>query len=300
MIRLSRWLMALAVLQMGCAHPRLAPVPLDALPWQPFRWLAVDLGGTTLPHAALLIPSRVGGGDEIFQLDLDFGAAGRSAFGIPVLKATLSEFAIEDTTTIQARIAALGNRDDSLRGVPIEDRPKLGSFGVTALETRITIFDLTARRLAMLPPGARLPPEVDQRIAWTGVRYQDGIITVPVTIGGATEWLFFDIGSQLVPLWLSTNTWDGAVGAPSRGDTTLTLPSDGQALRLEGRRTTVGVMVGDTPLGKPLAWVRRDGPPGSAFGNWPFPVAGVVGADLFEGHLVVIDLRGKRFGLLAR
>ena len=299
MIRLSLGLMALAIVQMGCAQPRLGPVPLDGLPWQPFRWLAVDLGGTTIPRASLLIPSRVGGG-EVFQLQLDFGAANRSAFGIPVLKATLPEYTAEDTTTIRAQIAALGNRDDSLRGVPIDDRPRLGSFGVTALETRITIFDLKAKRLAMLPPGKPLPPEVDQRIAWTGIRYQDGIVTVPVTIGGATEWLFFDIGSQLVPLWLSTSTWEGSVGAPGRGNSSLALPSEGPVLRLEGRRTTGVVMVGDTPLGKPLAWVSREGPPGAAFGNWPFPVAGVIGADLFEGHLVVIDLRGGRFGLLAR
>lgn len=299
MIRRHLGLMALAILQMGCAHPRPGPVPLDGLPWQPFRWLAVDLGGTTIPRASLLIPSRVGG-PEVFQLQLDFGAANRSAFGMPVLKATLSEFTVEDTTTIRARIAALGNRDDSLRGAPIEDRPRLGLFGVTALEARITLFDLRARRLAMLLPRTPLPPEVDQRIAWTGIRYQDGIVTIPVTIGGATEWLFFDIGSQLVPLWLSTSLWEGAVGAPSGSDSALTLPSEGPALRLEGRQTTGVVMVGDTPLGKPLAWVNRDGPSGAAFANWPFRVAGVIGADLFEGHLVVIDLWGGRFGLLVR
>ena len=47
-------------------------------------------------------------------------------------------------------------------------------------------------------------------------------------------------------------------------------------------------------------WTTREGPTEAEFLEWPFPVAGIVGADLFESHLVVIDLRGGRFGLLAR
>ena len=298
--RLALGLLALAMLHLGCAQPRLGPVPLDGLPWQPFRWLAVDLGGTTLSRASLLIPSRVGESDEVFQLQLDFGAAHRNAFGVPVLRATVSDFAVEDTTTIQARITALGNRDDSLPGVRVEDRPRLGSFGVVALETRITLFDLKAKRLAMLEPGQPLPPEVDQRIAWSGIRYQDGIITIPVNIGGTTEWLFFDIGSQLVPLWLPADTWERAVGSPGRGDSSLVLPSGGTELRLDGRRTARRVMIGDTPVGRPLAWVSREGPREAEFDRWPFSLAGVIGVDLFQGHVLVIDLRGGRFGLIAR
>lgn len=292
-------LISLALIQMGCAHPRPDPVPLDGLPWQLFRWLAVDLAGTTLPRASLLIPSRVGDSEGIFQLQLDFGAANRGAFGTPVLKATLPEFVARDTSTIQVQIAALGNRDDSLTGVRTADRPKLGSFGVVALETRIMLFDLKAKRLAILDPGRPLPPELDQRIAWAGLRYQDGIITVPVTLGGTTEWLFFDIGSQLVPLWLPTDTWERAAGSPGREDSSLTVQAEGGPLRLGGRRTTRPVMIGDSPLGRPVAWVSRDGPREAEFGHWPFPVAGVIGADLFPGHLVVIDLRRGRFGLLA-
>lgn len=287
----------LLALLAGCSRHRLDPALPAPLPWQPVRWLSVEVDGTTFPHAGLLIPSRLPGDDRVYQLHLDLGAHTRGAFGIPVQRTVMESFLPEDTTTIRARLMALGNRDDSLQGVPIDQRPRLGSFGVTMLETRVALFDLTRRRLALLEPGQRLPAVLEERVRWSPLRYRDGLVEIAVRFGDQTEWLFLDTGSQLASLWMGVGVerfLERGRGEPLA----MELPTTGGRLRLEGRRSLATVIVGQEPLGRPVIWTMQSGPLEARFEGWPFNLRGVVGLDLFGDRVVILDLRRGRLGLL--
>jgi len=279
----------------GCRPTAPHPLPED-LPWLPLRRVSVRVGEIALPHAAVLVGWRFPGRDSLDQQHLDFGALDTGLFGIPI-KRMLPDSS--DAAVYRGRIAALGNRDDSTNALPRSLRPDIGTLGVARLETRIAILDFPGGRAAVLPPGQPLPPGVEARTAFVPLRYVAGRVFIELRIGGEGLNTFVDIGSGLAPLLLTPERWARLTGRDGRGST-IELPADGRPLRLERAPLPGPLALGGERLRPAHASTVRSGPEGSDIARWPGSPEAVAGPELFADRVIVVDIRGRRFGLLRR
>lgn len=304
-----RWVAPLVgLLVVGCAKgpkvvPELATLPVD---WEPFRWVDVLIGTTTVHRAAMLVDvadRTVSGAVEPGfdnPMQLDFGFAGIGTSGVPL---RLLEPITTDSATMPrvlvGRLSRLGPREDS---VGLGRVFRLGTLGLLFYGNRGLIIDQVGQRLGAPRAGAPLPASVTDRMRWTEARERNGRLELPflwrsTSLGN----LVYDPGSSLVPVVLEPEAWRQVTGR--RGDEPdnlrLAFPTAGDSLILVGAKPAGPLVLGAISFDDVAVYFAQSGPPALARPPLGAGVVGVVGNQLFQGYrLVYVSVRAGRLGVL--
>ena len=274
--------------------------------WQPFRWLAVDVGSARLERAALVVPVKVLGlpGNQHFQLDL--GATVSSLHGGAVEDLDRSFELRADGMTISGTVGGAVVQDEPvevLRGfratlVKGQRMPVIGTLGLSFFERRTLVLDYPAGRFLVLPGNAALPGDLASRVTFIRAVNRNGKLYVPIEVDGvAEEGVFFDSGASPFPFVTSPQEWRRLTGR--RGDESsnrrMTVSSWDTDITMVGARMTGDLRVGPVLRRRPTIWFTPDRR--FSFDAWP-STKGLFGNEFFADHfVVVVDLPNRRFGV---
>jgi hypothetical protein len=274
--------------------------------WQPFRWLAVDVGSARLERAALVVPVKVLGlpGNQHFQLDL--GATVSSLHGGAVEDLDRSFELRADSMTISGTVGGAVVQDEPvevLRGfratlVKGQRMPVIGTLGLSFFERRTLVLDYPAGRFLVLPGNAALPGDLASRVTFIRAVNRNGKLYVPIEVDGvAEEGVFFDSGASPFPFVTSPQEWRRLTGR--RGDESsnrrMTVSSWDTDITMVGARMTGDLRVGPVLRRRPTIWFTPDRR--FSFDAWP-STKGLFGNEFFADHfVVVVDLPNRRFGV---
>ena len=305
-IRACRTLLALMV---AIGVPSLNGAGAVAQPtWQPFRWLAADVGSTRLERAALAIPVNIRGlpGDHCFQLDLG---------------ATVSYLHGGSVEDLDSRFEIRSNGmtvSGTVGGVVVEDEPVevlrgfratfvkgqrmlvVGTLGLSFFERRTLVLDYPGRRFMLLPADAVLPGDLASRVTFIRAVHRNGKLYVPIEVAGvAEEGIFFDSGASSFSLVTSPQEWRRLTGR--RGDESsnrrMTVSSWDTDITMVGAPMTGALRVGPVVRRRPVIWFTPDSR--FSFDNWP-STTGMFGNELFaDQFIVVVDVPHGRVGVAA-
>ncbi|MGE0441158.1 MAG: hypothetical protein AB7L66_01730 [Gemmatimonadales bacterium] len=295
------------VLALGCRSRPQSVVPASLpVDWQPYRWVTLDIGRETVRRAALVVEThdpaliRGSGGDSAAtRMQLDFGFAGTERFGIPLRTLVPSAPAADSLRVLHGRITGLGIRDDS---IGVTKSYPLGTVGLLFYGIKGLIIDQVEHRIGAPRTGARLPPELTDRMQWTQATEEVGRLAVPlVWQGDRLGRLWYDPGSSLVPLLLDGPTWRLVTGRQGGepDNQRLVFPAGGDSLVLIGAPTTEPLVLGGIGLGRVTAWRVLANPAGLGADRFDDGVVGQVGNQLFERfRMLYVNVRAKQLGVI--
>ncbi len=280
--------------------------PIGQPKWQPFRWLAADVGSTRLERASLAIPVKIRGlpGDQYFQLDLGatvsylHGGSVEdldSTFELPpngmTVSGTVGGVVVEEEPVEVLR----GFRATLVKG---QRMPVIGTLGLNFFERRTLVLDYPARRFLVLPGNAALPGDLASRVTFIRAVHRNGKLYVPIEVAGvAEEGIFFDSGASSFSLVTSPQEWRRLTGR--RGDESsnrrMTVSSWDTDITMVGAPMTGALRVGPVVRRRPTIWFTADRR--FSFDSWP-STRGLFGNELFvDQFVVVVDLPHGRFGV---
>ena len=177
----------------------------------------------------------------------------------------------------------------------------IGTLGLRFFRNRLLVLDFVRQRLAIVDRGRRLPDDILDGVAWLPARYEHGYLFVPfVAAGRPIDDFFFDSGASAFPLTTTTTEWRALTG---RADTDLDLvryqvSSWGKQLTEIAAPLAGEVVFGPYRFARPLVFHQREQP--DFFTSAPYHLGGHFGNALFfDRYVVIIDLPGRRFGLLS-
>ena len=274
--------------------------------WQPFRWLAADVGPTRIERAALAVPVKIRGlpGEQYFQLDLGAHFSCLHAGAVEDLHAsyelrphgmtvsgTVGDFAVDDEP-----LEVIGGfRATFVKGQPM---PVIGTLGLSFFERRTLVLDYPGRRFLVLPVGAELPGDLARKATFMRAVHRNGKLYVPIDVAGILEeGIFFDSGASAFSLVTSPPEWRRLTGR--RGDEPSNRRITGSSWDIDitmiGAPMTGDLRVGPAVRRRPTIWFTPDSR--VSFDAWP-QTKGLFGNELFaDRFVVVVDLPNGRFGV---
>jgi len=282
--------------------------------WTRFEWTSVAVGDSTFQRAGILVPFTADTLGGTYWLQLDTGAdVGIWLYTAPLGQLLARHGAVRDTTTyFQVPRGSIGRYPLREEAVNIrryagdtvragDPHPKIGTLGLNFFRRRVLLVDFPAQRFAVLDSGA-LPAWIERDARWVPAQLRDSKVFLPLTLAGRTyDDFFWDSGASLFPISTTPEIWAAATGraATDPGNVVVRVPSFGEIATLVGAPARGELRVGAAALSRPLIFHLAGGPQRLDMRNWGFRTSGLIGNALFaERHLVVLDLPGRRFGLL--
>ncbi len=274
--------------------------------WQPFRWLAVDVGPTRIERAALAVPVKVRGlpGEQYFQLDLGAQFSCLHAGAVEDLRASYE--LRPHGMTVSGTVGGVAVDDEPMEVlggfgatfVKGQRMPVIGTLGLSFFERRTLVLDYPGRRFLVLPLGAELPGDLARRVTFMRAVHRNGKLYVPIEVAGvAEEGIFFDSGASAFALVTSPPEWRRLTGR--RGDEASNRRIAGSSWDIDitmiGAPMTGDLRVGPAVQRRPTIWFTSDSR--VSFDAWPL-TKGLFGNELFaDQFVVVVDLPNGRFGV---
>lgn len=249
-----------------------------------FRWIEDDVLG---PHAGILVPVSLPGGEQWFQLDTGLDVS--VVYGPEVAARLGAPGESEDRVSLHGRLGARMLLREARIAEPDED-PWAGSIGLDALVGAIVVLDFRRARLCLVdaPPDARPYDTTHAR----PLELRNGKAFLELEIDGRpSRDYFYDSGASAMGIVTDAEPWAELTGVRECGTAcqrrgvksfaqtlaTVTAPAR-QEIAIGGRRHP----------GLPVTTVE-DAP--ALFSSWSFPAKGLVGSLPFLDACLVLDLR---------
>jgi hypothetical protein len=289
------WLYGLALGALA-AWLMLRPSPAapedNQIRWSRMGWEPMNVNGRVVEHAALMADVELkGSGHGLMQLDLGayssvlYGSGGRNGV---VTSGAIARRPFEDER--------FGFRGDA------PGAGHLGAIGSSFFERRILVLDFVKGRLAILGKGAALPDTLWRGVEYLPLKFQYGHVMLAARINGREEPnLFFDTGSSMVPLLTGRQRWmEWTHRQPDDpANTVVRANAWGKEIVALGAPIEGALCMGSACLFQPLVYFIPSPPPNLDFDQYSSVATGLVGNVLFDGrYTVIVDIAGKRFGLL--
>ncbi|SDX57327.1 hypothetical protein [Hymenobacter psychrophilus] len=278
------------------------------------RWLADTVARPAVPHAGLLVPIRLPSCPRTCYLQLDTGAPYTVLYAhqltalrqrYPALGTSLQ---LQENVVPEFRFAlgsarvVVGNTRVLINGtgkMPADSLAPfiIGSLGTDALEGRVLVLDYAARRFTL---GTEVPASLAARATFAPLAFPERRLLLTAALNGEPRQLLFDSGTSAYTLLTSQENWLqlAASGAAARTDTTnswgkkLLLHTAPTAARLgfgpaaEVALGTVAYMEGMNLMQQTL--MRFSG------------LDGMLGNEPFAAGVLVLDVKGGRYGVAGR
>lgn len=298
----------LAVLGLLTPLPARENAPGDAgLTWVPIHWESARIGDRVVEKAALLVPVQLEGKAAKILVQLDLGADLTQFDAAPYEQLFGKGTAPHDKPRKMPFTGTFGGARvehhlfDVLPGGGEKssgDEPVLlGTLGADFFQKRILLLDFIGQRIRILEEGGRLPEVLESRATFVPLTVREGRLFVPLSINGKEEGgFFYDTGSSLFTIVTPRSKWQeitGRVGNEPDNEV-WRVPSWGREAVMVGAKTQGDVRVGSARLEHPVVFFESSGAENldavSLFGNALF----------YDRFLVIVDIPGKRFGLIER
>ncbi|MDB5236212.1 MAG: hypothetical protein JWR44_3205 [Hymenobacter sp.] len=276
-----------------------------------FAWLADTAAGRAMPHAALLVPVQLPGCPRTCYLQFDTGAPYSVLYARPLaaLQARYPALPFADAghtdTLHNVRFALGGGQVQAhwLKLLPQGDARLpadstapfvIGTLGTDVLEGRALVLDY-AHRQFNLTDG--VPDGLARRTTFVPLAFTNRRVLLSMGLGGEAKELLFDSGTSAFALLTNKTSWE-AMARPGAPTHTVVVNSWGRPLTSRTVATAAALAVG--PVALPLRTVTYiEGTTWQQSMLMRFSgMGGMLGNEPFSQHTVVLDVRGRRFGLV--
>ncbi|GAB2469104.1 hypothetical protein GCM10011375_29300 [Hymenobacter qilianensis] len=277
-----------------------------------FVWLADTQGTRPVAHAALLVPVVVPGCAQTCYLQFDSGAPYSLLYSHPLTALQqqypamrLAYTAGHDTVTDfqfglgngQITSRSIQVRPMGARQLPAPDSKNyliIGTLGTDIMDGRVLLIDYARQQFRL---STAIPDSLTQRLAFVPLSFESRRVQLTPELQGKPQQLLFDTGSSAFALLTSESTWQdlAKAGAPVQAAsvnswgkklTSYTVPSTAQ-LGFDNQTIPLGTVThieGTTFFQNVL--MRFSG------------MGGMLGNEPFANQIIVLDVKGRRFGIL--
>ncbi|UYZ60359.1 hypothetical protein [Hymenobacter latericus] len=278
-----------------------------------FEWKADTTARPTVAHAQQLVPITVPGCPRTCYLQFDTGAPYTLLYEHPLAALRERYPATGRTLTLRADSVrdfrfALGQGQVQVRKLPVlrygahqlpadSTQPFIiGTLGADVLEGRVLIVDYARRRFTLCE---QVPDSLASRTNFVPLAFTSRRVLLSATLQGEPRQLLFDSGSSAFALLTSQSRWQ-ELSQPAAAVAVRPVNSWGKTLTSYTAPTAIKLGFG--PAALPLHTVSYI----EGMSWWQTALMrfsgmeGMLGNQPFAGHTVVLDVPGKRFGVVRR
>ncbi|QNH60559.1 hypothetical protein [Hymenobacter sediminicola] len=275
------------------------------------HWTADTTAKPAVQHTALLVPVRLPNCARTFYLQFDTGVPYTVLYAhqIEVLRThytALSTALQASHDTVHNFRFGLGGAQVTMRRTTVlaQGRPELpadslepyiiGTLGTDVLDGRVLVLDYSRNQFTL---AAQVPDSLARRTEFAPLAFTNRRLLLDAGLQGKTQQLLFDSGSSGNALITSQDTWKqmATPGAPAR---TTVANSWGKKLLVHKAPTAAQLRFGTTEV--PLRTVTYiEGMNLMQQTLMRFSgLAGMLGNEPFAGRMLVLDVKGGRYGVL--
>ena len=168
----------------------------------------------------------------------------------------------------------------------------VGTIGADFVAGKVLVIDYPQQRMCVLD-------SVDAywraKTTFVASRVSNNTMHIPLTIAQQKYWVLFDTGSSLFSFTSDEQTWRG-LAQPGPPADTLAVNSWGKQVAFYGAPMQPRVYLGSYLLPPAMAWFTRD--QRQLKFMKATKVEGITGNALFQDNVVVLDFKGRRFGIV--
>jgi len=296
--------------------PRLAPNYLQ-LPASehtiPFVWAGDSVHGRWEPHVAMLLPVKLPYCPVTFFMQFDTGTPS-TVFYAQKLNAIMKRYpkaiTISDTTqrltdfsfTIdtmpmvakEVEVMQFGSSDIDVKGKkPII----IGTIGTDFLDGRIAVIDYPKQ---VLLTGNDLPADLKESSAsFSDFMYAGRRILLPAVIKSKRTMLYFDSGSSAFELLTDKVTCE-SMALPNVAPFRYAVSSWGRTMTANSFTVADSVVFGSQTVPLRQATFMEGASEAQVQQMKAFGIGGMTGNKLFLNYALVLDTKGKKYGLVKR
>lgn len=287
--------------------------PAQEIKWNEFVWAESIIEGKYYKKVALLVPFRFNGIEEEYYLQLDTGAPS-VLYGNPFydidpnyrvkkvknkqpyvvsIDGTLSNYEF-----MYGDFGLLEGFGASSKELDVAEYKLIGSLGLDFFKNNILIIDFSGEKFAIVNNQNDVPVDIKKNSSFLAMKYKNNKIYLKSEIGSKDLYLIYDTGSSIFDIVATKEIWTSLTNVKSAKDIELLeIPSWGDMIQLKGARSESDWKIGDLTIEKPLIFYEPSG-----LENFNFELIqadGLLGNAIFyDNHIITIDLRGKRFGIM--
>lgn len=278
----------------------------------PLQWLGDSVNGKWDTHAALLIPVKLANCPKQFYMQFDLGSP-YSLFYKNKLQAIQLKYPgavqLADTADrlinyafkagampVHAKEISVRHFDSATinwsdkKGIDV-----IGTLGADLIDNKMVVINYPAKSLYL---GETLPATVSKGMQWSDFIFARRSILLPATVNGKSTMLFFDTGSSAFELLTSKETYQ-SLGVPGASPVTYVVQSWQQPLTAHTIATNDSIGLGLHRL--PLRYVTyiENARDSQIEQMRKLGIGGMTGNKLLLHHRLVLDVKHKKFGLVA-
>lgn len=275
------------------------------------RWWADTVARPAVPHAGLLVPIRLRNCPRTCYLQVDTGAPCTVLYAHQLAALSQRYPALGTSLRLRGNVVpefcfalgsaqvAVGNTKVLLNGtgkMPADSLAPfiIGSLGTDALEGRVLVLDYAAGRFTL---GNEVPANLAARATFAPLAFPERRLLLATALSGAPRQLLFDSGTSAYTLLTSQENWQkmATPGAPARTDTTN---SWGKKLLLHTVPTTARLRFGaaEIPLGT-VTYMEGMNLMQQTLMRFS-GLDGMLGNEPFAGGVLILDVKGGRYGVV--
>lgn len=277
----------------------------------PLRWTADTTAKPAVLHEALLVPVQLPNCARTFYLQLDTGAP-YTVFYAHQLE-VLRRYYPALGTSLQVSQDTVRNFRFSLGGAPVtmrrskvllQGRPELpadtlapyviGTLGTDVLEGRVLLLDYARNQFTLT---TQVPESLARRAKFGPLAFTNRRVLLEAGLQHKQQQLLFDSGSSANALVTSQSNWQelATPGAPTR---TTAANSWGKKLLVHTAPTDAQIRFGnlEAPL-RTVTYIEGMNLMQSTLMRFS-GMAGMLGNEPFLGNMLILDVKGGRYGVV--
>jgi len=292
----------------------------DKYQWLSFKWHGDRVSGRYFDKLAIMLPVKINDLKGNFVAQFDLGANESVLYGNALKNYFPSQeylYTLLDTT--QKGISDAGIVSYPSKGMNLsvgvypekkfyflenygDEIPKdsllspsekhMGTIGANFTTDKVLIMDLPNHKICILDT---MDNYWASRASFVDCRVMKNRIQLPLKINGKTEWIMFDTGASIFPLFTNKALWDTMVDLKEKPDT-LQVNSWGEKVVCYGATIVSDVYLGDHKLHKAKAWFTENKRLLDFYRDEG--TTGTTGNAYFFNDIIVIDFKNKKFGVV--
>ena len=280
-----------------------------------FAWQADMVSRPARPHAALLVPVRLANCPRLCYLQFDTGAPSTLLYrhSLAALARRYPAAGISPTQAAADTVRNFGFRlgpvqvqarwlrvlRHGMREMPAEGSSTpfiIGTLGSDLLEGRTLVIDYPRQQFSL---GTQVPDSLARRATFVPLKFESRRVMVQASVRGQPEQLVLDSGSSAFALLTARPVWQ-QLAQPQAP--VVTAPSNSWGTKLTSYTTATAAQLQFGTAQVPLRTVTYiEGM------SWPQAtlmrfsgLTGMLGNEPFADRTVILDVAGRRFGVVSK
>lgn len=270
--------------------------------WNEFVWAAWGAGELHFPKAAVMVPMTIEGIDKKMYMQLDT-AAGTCLNGLTV--ASLPNDSIkplrQGVVSLSGQIAGLAIKNEKFAVIPglgEAENNIIGTLGLDTFRGKALVLDFLNNQLAVVDSIRHLPDELAQRVHYIPAEYtKNNRCLIKMSIGHEELTVAYDTGASIFYLKTRESIWHNLTNRTGKEEdnTILNIPAWGQTIEIVGAPAQLPLQIADLTFTEAEVFFSPSGHWDPLFDRERFDA--IIGNAPFYDCVVVLDFRGKQFGI---